>query len=262
MMRIDTAGHWFRPQRWLFRNVSFALEPRSITAVLGPNGTGKTTLLRALCGTLALREGRVAAQSTIGYVPQALSAAHAYSALDMVLLGRARYLGRFGAPGRADTERARECLDEVGLGNIAEQRYDRLSGGQRQLVLLARALATDCQTLVLDEPASALDLANQGVVLRLLRQLADRRGLAVLFTTHHPDHALAVADSALLLLREARHIHGPVASALTESHLSELYGVPVRRVDATVGDQVGREAVTAFVPLYGLRREAPLDNAS
>lgn len=262
MIRIEAAGHWFRPDHWLFRNVSFALEPGTITAVLGPNGTGKTTLLRALTGTLPLREGRVVTRhATIGYVPQALNAGHAYSALDMVLLGRARYLGRFGAPGRTDTDRARECLDEVGLGGIAAQRYDRLSGGQRQLVLLARALATDCQTLVLDEPASALDLSNQGIVLQLMRQLADRRKLSVLFTTHHPDHALAVADCALLLLRDARHIHGSTASALTEGHLSELYGVPVRRIDAKLADHRD-EAVTAFVPLYGLRRDAPAEAAS
>lgn len=250
MITVDKAGHWFRPGHWLFRDLSFALAPGKITAVLGPNGTGKTTLLRALCGTLTLREGKVAADAAIGYVPQALNAGHAYSALEMVLLGRARYLGRFGVPRHADTERAFECLSEVGLAHIAAQRYDRLSGGQRQLVLLARALATDCRVLVLDEPASALDLANQGVVLRLLRELADRRELAVLFTTHHPDHALGVADAALLMLRDARHIHGPIENALTEANLSELYGVPVRRLDTVTGG----ETATAFVPLYGLRR--------
>lgn len=258
MIKVDKAGHWFRPEHWLFRDLSFALAPGKITAVLGPNGTGKTTLLRALCGTLALREGSVSADAAIGYVPQALNAGHAYSALDMVLLGRARYLGRFGVPRQADAERAFECLSEVGLAHIATQRYDRLSGGQRQLVLLARALATDCRVLVLDEPASALDLANQGVVLRLVRQLADRRELAVLFTTHHPDHALGVADEALLMLRDARHIHGPIESALTEANLSELYGVPVRRVDAIATDEVA----TAFVPLYGLRRAASRAEAS
>lgn len=253
MMRLDNAGHWYRPGQWLFRHLSFDLTPGRITAILGPNGCGKTTLLRALCGTLALREGRVVVDDPVGYVPQALLADQSYEALDMVLLGRSRYLGRFGAPRRIDIERARECLDEVGLTAIAHQRYDRLSGGQRQLVLLARALATDCRVLVLDEPASALDLANQGVVLRLILRLADKLKLAIVFTTHHPDHALGVADTTLLMLRDAQHIHGERDSVLTEENLARMYGVPVRRLDVPAGET----SVGAIVPLHDLRRGAP-----
>ena len=94
MIRIDNAGHWFRPDHWLFRNLSFVLVPSEVTAILGPNGVGKTTLLRAVCGTLSLREGAVNADAQIGYAPLALHADHAYSAIDMVLLGRSRYLDR------------------------------------------------------------------------------------------------------------------------------------------------------------------------
>ena len=253
MIRIDNAGHWFRPNHWLFRDLSFALVPSEVTAILGPNGAGKTTLLRAVCGTLALREGSVSAEAQIGYVPQALHADHAYSAIDMVLLGRSRYLGRFNSPGRKDKARARECLHEVGLSAIADQRYDRLSGGQRQLVLLARALASDCRILVLDEPASALDLANQGIVLRLIQHLARSRELAVLLTTHHPDHALGIADKTLLMLHDAVHLYGPAGSVLTEENLARMYGVPVRRVEVHAGD----ETVAAIVPLHGLGRTDP-----
>jgi iron complex transport system ATP-binding protein len=249
MIRVENAGHWYRPGQWLFRHLSLGVTPGEITAILGPNGCGKTTLLRALCGTLALKEGSVLADVPIGYVPQALLADQAYSALDMVLLGRSRYLGRFSSPRRIDTERAWECLDEVGLAGIAQQRYDRLSGGQRQLVLLARALATDCRVLVLDEPASALDLANQGVVLRLMLQLAERLRLAILFTTHHPDHALGIADTTLLMLRNAAHLHGSIATVMTEDNLAQMYGVPVRRLDL----RVGSESIAAIVPLHGLR---------
>lgn len=253
MIRIDNAGHWFRPDHWLFRNLSFALVPSEVTAILGPNGVGKTTLLRAVCGTLSLREGAVNAEAQIGYVPQALHADHAYSAIDMVLLGRSRYLGRFNSPGRKDKARALECLHEVGLSAVADQRYDRLSGGQRQLVLLARALASDCRILVLDEPASALDLANQGIVLRLIQRLARRRQLAVLLTTHHPDHALGIADKTLLMLHDAVHLYGPAGSVLTEENLARMYGVPVRRVEIHSGD----ETVAAIVPLHGLSRTDP-----
>jgi iron complex transport system ATP-binding protein len=253
MIRIEDAGHWFRPEQWLFRNLSFALAPSEVTAILGPNGAGKTTLLRAVCGTLALKQGAVRADAQVGYVPQALHADHAYTALDMVLLGRSRYLGRFNTPGRKDKARARECLHEVGLETTADQRYDRLSGGQRQLVLLARALASDCRVLVLDEPASALDLANQGIVLRLIQRLARTRQLAVLLTTHHPDHALGIADKALLMLRDAEHVHGAAEDVLTEDNLGRMYGVPVRRVELRAAD----ETIAAIVPLHGLGRGEP-----
>jgi iron complex transport system ATP-binding protein len=249
MIEIREAGHWYRPDRWLFRNLSFRMEPGRITTVLGPNGSGKTTLLRAVCGTLRLKEGAVIADAQIGYVPQALLADAAYRVIDMILLGRSRYLGRFSAPRRRDVTRAAECLHEVGLSEIAEQRYDRLSGGQRQLVLLARALATDCRALVLDEPASALDLANQGVVLRLLQRLVAERGLAVLFTTHDPDHALAVADDALLIFSNTEHVFGSIDATLTESNLARMYGVPVKRV--TVSSQSAQ--AQAIIPLHGLR---------
>ncbi|UZE46811.1 ABC transporter ATP-binding protein [Rhodopseudomonas sp. P2A-2r] len=253
MIRLDDIGHWFRSERWLFRHLSMAVLPSEITAILGPNGAGKTTLLRALCGTLAVKEGSVHAGEHIGYVPQALNADQAYSAIEMVLLGRSRFLGRFHAPGRRDTDRAHECLTEVGLSAVAEQRYDRLSGGQRQLVLLARALATGCHVLVLDEPASALDLANQGVVLRLIQRLARSHGLSVIFTTHHPDHALGIASNTLLMLRDAQHLYGPAASVLTEDNLARMYGVPVRRVDV----RSAGETVSAIVPLHGLSPSAP-----
>jgi iron complex transport system ATP-binding protein len=249
MIRVEDAGHWYRPDRWLFRHLSFRLHPGRIATILGPNGSGKTTLLRALCGTLRLKEGAVIAEAPIGYVPQALVADAAYRVIDMVLLGRSRYLGRFSAPRRSDVIRAAECLNEVGLSDIAEQRYDHLSGGQRQLVLLARALATDCRVLILDEPASALDLANQGVVLRLLQRLVRRHDLTVLFTTHDPDHALAVADDTLLILSRTEHVFGGVDAILTESNLARMYGVPVRRV--TVSSET--ERVEAIIPLHGLR---------
>ncbi|BAL76882.1 ABC transporter ATP-binding protein [Bradyrhizobium cosmicum] len=253
MIRIENAGHRFRPEHWLFRELSVTFPSGRIAAILGPNGCGKTTLLRAICGSLVLAEGSIAIDGHVGFVPQALTADQSYCAIDMVLLGRSRYLGRFSSPGRKDRERAYECLEEVGLVSLAEQRYDRLSGGQRQLILLARALASDCKVLVLDEPASALDIANQGVVLRLLLRLAGSLGLTVLFTTHHPDHAIGIADTTLLMQRDAAHITGPTETVLTEGNLTRMYGVPVRRVDVDADE----ETAAAIVPLHGLRTKLP-----
>jgi iron complex transport system ATP-binding protein len=248
MIEARDIGHCYRPGHWLFRHVSLAFRRGRIAALLGVNGSGKTTFLRALCGLVRPQEGAFSVAGTIGYVPQAQPAGSAYRALDMVLLGRSRHLGRFASPRHADTRRALDCLDAVGLAAIAEDRYDRLSGGQKQLVLLARALASDCTALVLDEPVSALDLANQGVVLRLLQQLAQERDLAILFTTHHPEHALAIADDALLFLDAAQHMAGPVAQVMTEEVLSRLYGVPMRRISVTAD---GRRA-EGVLPLHRL----------
>jgi iron complex transport system ATP-binding protein len=246
MIEARNIGFFYRPEQWLFRHLSLAFSPGEITALLGVNGSGKTTFLRSLCGVIRPQEGHFVRSGVIGYVPQALHAAHAYSALDMVLLGRSRYLGRFAAPGRADIARALACLEDVGLAALAHTRYDQLSGGQRQLVLLARALATDCVALVLDEPASALDLANAGLMLKLLRRLAVTQGLAVLFATHHPDHALSVADKALLFLGNGVHASGPVEPTLCEANLSKLYGVPVKRLSITDRDTT----FEAAIPLY------------
>lgn len=248
MIAIDNAGHCFQPDRWLFRRLSLQLAPGRITAILGPNGCGKTTLLRALTGAISLREGSISSSGTVGFVPQAIAANHALRAADMVLLGRSRFLGRFSVPGPRDEARAAACLDEVGLGAIADRRYDQLSGGQRQLVLLARALASDCDSLILDEPGSALDLANQGIVLRLLARLAHERRLAVLFTTHHPEHALGIADRTLLMLGDDGHIEGPSDEVLDEANLSRLYGVRIRRLDHVADDG----PATAIIPLHGL----------
>lgn len=244
MIAVENAGHWYRPDAWLFRHLDLRVPAGQVLAVLGPNGRGKTTLLRGLCGTLAWREGRVHLGGALGYVPQALATETGYTALEMVLMGRSRFHGRFGTPGKADVARAEECLAEVGLSAVAGHRFDRLSGGQRQLALLARALATDCAAMVLDEPASALDLANQGVMLRLLRRLAREKGLAILFTTHHPDHALGIADQALLMLPAGAHLCAPCGEAMSEAHLERLYGVPVRRLGFEGGETV--------VPLHGL----------
>jgi iron complex transport system ATP-binding protein len=139
MIEAQDIDHWYKTGHWLFRHVSVAFRPGTISAILGVNGSGKTTFLRTLCGALRPREGHISLDGVIGYVPQAQLADCAFRAVDMVLLGRSRYLGRFSSPRSSDILRALECLDEVGMSGVAEQNYDQLSGGQRQLVLLTHA---------------------------------------------------------------------------------------------------------------------------
>lgn len=224
MIEFDGLGFAYDCERWLFRDVSYRLGSGEVLAVLGPNGRGKTTLLRCLVGLAEPTEGRVLAGGAIGYVPQSHRSTFAYTALDMVLMGRVRQLGPLSMPGRRDHARAVAALARVGATALANRDYPSLSGGERQLVLIARAIAADTPILVLDEPAAALDLRNQGRVLHLLRGLADE-GNTIVLTTHHPDHALEIADSALLLGGGADVQAGPAADLLTDATVSDLYGV-------------------------------------
>ena len=179
-----------------------------------------------------------------GYVPQAHGSAFGYSALDMVLMGRARQVGIFRTPGAADRAAALAAMEKVGVEGLRNRRFPTLSGGEQQLVLIARAVATGCPMLVLDEPATGLDLKNQVRVLSLLQGLmAD--GMALLLSTHHPDLALYLADRAVLL-GPSGALTGPAEELLTDPALSALYGVPVRTLPYSDGGTTRRTIVVPY----------------
>lgn len=231
MLELDEVGFSYarrRPSEWVFRNVSFQVSPGSATAVLGPNGSGKTTLIRCAAGLLSVREGQVHREDTVGYVPQAHGSSFAYKAIDMVLMGRARQVGMFGSPGEDDHSAALEAMERVGITGLRDRTFPTLSGGEQQLVLIARAIAAGSPILVLDEPATGLDLKNQMRVLILLRELMTR-GMALLLSTHHPDHALYLADHVVLMDRQQVR-SGTKDELMTDKALSALYGLPVNTI--------------------------------
>nr|WP_272213676.1 ABC transporter ATP-binding protein [Marinicella sp. W31]MDC2879632.1 ABC transporter ATP-binding protein [Marinicella sp. W31] len=215
----------------IFRDVTFEVPVGRTMAILGPNGRGKTTLLRALLGFQPLKTGRRLAPKIAGYVPQHGASQAKLSGLDVVVMGHAAQIGLFGQPGRQDIEAAEHALETVGATDLAGHRYDRMSGGQRQMILIARALATGSPALVFDEPTSALDLGNQSKTLDLLNMLRQRRDKAVLFTTHDPNHALAAADDVLMMMPGGHEINGPVEEMIVPDALARLYGVDMRWVD-------------------------------
>jgi iron complex transport system ATP-binding protein len=230
-----------------------ALRTGEVLALLGPNGSGKTTLLKTLLGLLAPKAGDVRLGGTplaalsireraraIAYVPQTHVATFAFSVETVVLMGRTAHGHLFSAPSAHDQGVARAALERFGIGALAARPYTMISGGERQLVLLARAMAQEPQFVVLDEPTASLDFGNQGKVMREIRALA-ASGHGVLFTTHDPNHALRAADRACLLRDGAKLADGPVADVLKSGTLEALYGAPV----ATVTDSSG---ATAFLP--------------
>lgn len=239
--------------RTVLDGLSFAAPRGRSVAILGPNGRGKTTALRAMLGFQPLHGGTRTGPEIVGYVPQYASSNQSYGVRDVVVMGRAAGLGLFGQPTPDDIAAANAALDQVGATRFAGERFDRLSGGERQLVLLARALATGSNVLVLDEPGSALDLHNQQRLLALLDDLRQARDRAIVFTTHDPNHALAAADDALLMMPDGEALFGPIEETILPHHLERLYGVAMRMVDLGAGDGSRHRCV---MPAFAGRRAA------
>jgi iron complex transport system ATP-binding protein len=208
---------------------SLSIAKGEVLAILGANGVGKTTLLGAVVGLRRPSDGHAKCHGPIGFVPQLFHSTFAFSVLDIVLMGRARHIGLFGAPRAEDYEVAWKYLELMKVVHLRNRPFNELSGGQRQLVMIAQALSSECEILVLDEPCSALDYKNQSIVIDTLRDLNERMGLTILFSTHAPQHALEVASHALLMKDAASYRHGAVADVLTAANLSTLYDVAIAR---------------------------------
>jgi iron complex transport system ATP-binding protein len=247
---LSGVGFAYRPGQFVFRNYSLAVSSGRVFALLGPNGAGKTTLLKIMLGLLEPQQGTVTIQSRPAFVPQLFQVTFDYTALDMVLMGRVRKIGLFAQPGRADEEAALAALERFGLAALAHRPFHELSGGQRQLTIFARALVAEARILILDEPASSLDLRNQSLVLEWISRLAHTDGLTIVMATHHPNHALAVADDALLMLNDTEYVTGATGDVLTETHLERLYGVPMKRLTLEHAGGV----IETLAPLWGRRQ--------
>ena len=232
--------------QWLFADLSFSLPKGQTLVLLGRNGRGKTTLLKCIAGLLRPTAGEVRCSGITGYVPQSFAPTFSYSVFDVVLMGRARHVGIFSNPTASDRIRAREALEELGMAGFARRSIATLSGGERQLVLIARALASEADMLLLDEPAAALDFHNQAVVLATLRRLTRERGISVVMTTHEPTHALEIADRAVLLYGSGRAEEGAVDDVCTEHRLSDLYGMRMKRLPDATRATVGAHIVADY----------------
>ena len=235
------------------RGLDVSLAQNEVLALLGPNGSGKTTLLKTLLGILAplagdaLIDGKpISSYSApqrarrIAYVPQSHVPTFGFTVETVVLMGRTAHGNLFSAPSAADRLVADRALERFGIAALKERPYTMISGGERQLVLLARALAQEPQFIVLDEPTASLDFGNQGKVMSEIRTLA-AAGHGILFTTHDPNHALRAADRAFLIRDGARVAEGSVRDVLTRARLESLYGAPVEMLTDATG-------ATAFLP--------------
>lgn len=232
--------------RCLLSGLSLDVAAGQVMAVLGPNGRGKTTLLRTLLGLLPAAAGKVRLGGHAAYVPQQGESTFPYPVLSMVAMGRARHLRWWQSPGREDMSVAQACLEAVGLGGLAGRSFHELSGGQKQLVHIARAMASASPIVVLDEPMAALDLRNQDLVLGILARLAREQRLCIVFSTHSPQHALHIADQTLLLYPDACEA-GPTQQVCEAGRLGRVYQMPVALGEA---QDVSGRPVRGVIPLF------------
>lgn len=241
------------------RNVDLEARPREVLCLLGPNGSGKTTLFKTMLGLLPSQAGEVRLDGIalahltrpqiarrVAYVPQAHTAHFPFTVIDMVVMGRTAHLGIFASPTREDRHRALAALETLGIAELAQAEFTRISGGQRQLALIARALAQEAPAIIMDEPTASLDFGNQVVVLSEVKRLA-AQGLTIVLSTHDPDHAFSVGDRVALLDGGRLIAQGAPRDVLTPERLRTVYGVSV------VVEQLS-QGQTVCAPDYGLSR--------
>ena len=227
----------------VLENISFDVDQGEVLAVLGPNGVGKTTLLKCLLGFLGWEKGEAVFMGKrqenfrgssfwkeVAYVPQARRQTFPYSVEETVLLGRTPYLGIFEKPRRKDLEIAEKTMRMTGIEGLRHRNCAELSGGELQLVLIARALCAEPSILIMDEPETGLDFRNQLIILNLIERLSHEEKLTVVFNTHYPEHALEVADRTLLLDNSGKALFGKTEEILTTENMEAVFSVKIRIV--------------------------------
>ena len=257
LLWIENGNFAYKSGPQILKDINIELEPGEILAVLGPNGAGKTTLLRCMMDMLHWQSGRSLLDGEdirsipasklwrrMAYVPQARSAAVSYTAFQTVLLGRSSRIGAFSAPSAEDMKVAEKVMERLGISHLADKPCYAISGGELQMVLIARAMAAEPEVLVLDEPESNLDFRNQLVVLDAMTSLAEE-GVACVFNTHYPAHALQRADKSLLLTKGGMSIYGPTKFVVSEDDIRSIFGV-----NAIIGDfEAADSTVQSVIPV-------------
>ena len=243
--KIEVVGGSFSYNRkaTIWDGINLQVNEGECVCLLGANGCGKTTLLHCMCGAHPITGGQVLVNGrniqeysitelaqTVGIVYQDHTVSFPYTSLEVVRMGRAPYLGMFETPSQEDTALAYEVMKELGIEDIAGTSYNKISGGQRQLVLIARTLCQQPQVILFDEPTSHLDFKNQAIVMKTLQRLSEK-GMTIVMTSHFPSHAWQVGTKVVLMGNKGIIAQGTPEEIMTEDNLSDMYGVRVRIVN-------------------------------
>lgn len=244
----------------VIENISCEVNQGEILCILGPNGVGKTTLFKTILGFLQLKGGQILLNGqdiskhsrksfakSIGYVPQAHVPPFPYKVLDVVVMGRTAHMGVFSSPSKNDIEIAEEAIDSLNITHLKDCIYTEISGGERQLVLIARALAQNPKILIMDEPTSNLDFGNQVKVLNQISKLA-KSHIGIIMTSHFPNHAFINSTKVVAIGRGGLFSIGSADEIVTEELLKKIYDVDVK-IMTFENDNINK--IKVCIPIIG-----------
>lgn len=241
-LTITDGTFGYRKGERILDHISFEASAGEIVMILGKNGVGKTTLLKCICGLEQWDYGKTCLSGNwekeslfqkISYVAQSYESSFSYRVVDMVCMGLTKKMGYFSIPGEKEKKQALQIMQKVGIEELADMECSALSGGQFRLVMIARALVSDPDILVMDEAETHLDIRRQRDLLKLIKKLTKERGIICLFNTHYPEHALKYADQVLFLGKK-RYLYGKTEEVMTEENLREFLDVKTCLVDLKV----------------------------